>query len=144
MKTSPRFRPPSFILQELVPPPIFDRLGEKAWDLLNEDALRSLQALRDKFGPITVNNWSFGGPFKESGLREADTKTGAPKSAHKRGEAFDCKPKAVSVREMYDYIIAHGEEFPLIRRVENIAFAKTWVHFDVVKHAGAGIRVFMP
>ena len=139
-----RYRPPSFTLQELVPPSIFNRLGEKAWDLLNEDALRSLQALRDKFGPITVNNWSFGGPFKESGLREADTKTGAPKSAHKRGEAFDCKPRASRVKDIYDYVIAHGEQFPLIRRIENIKATPTWFHFDVVPHAGRGIRVFMP
>lgn len=138
------YRPPSFDLRELVPPSVFDRFGEEAWLLLNEDALRSLQAIRDKFGPITVNNWHTSGAFKESGLREADTKTGAPKSAHKRGEAFDCKPKACRVRDVYDYVLANPGEFPLIRRVENIKAAPTWFHFDVTPHAGNGIKVFMP
>lgn len=141
---SDRYRPTSFVLQELVPPPIYSRMGDAAWVLLNENALRSLQALRDKFGPITINNWHTGGACKESGLREAGTKTGAPKSAHKRGEAFDCKPKACTVREMYDYVLSHEDEFPLIRRVENIQYTKTWFHFDVVEHPGAGIKVFMP
>lgn len=139
------YRPPNFKLEELVDPRIHKRLGDKAWDLLNENALRSLQALREKFGPIIVNNWHAGGQYSESGLREQGTKTGAPKSAHKRGEAFDCKPRNVSVREMYDYILAHPSEFPLIRRLESIEATRgLWLHFDVVEHPGAGIRVFKP
>ena len=138
------YRPRNFILQELVPPSIFERMGEGAWNLLNEDALRSLQALRDTFGALVVNNWHKGGAYKESGLREANTTTGAPRSAHKRGEAFDCKPQRCSVREVFDYIVANPSEFPLIRRLEDIAYTPTWLHFDVVAHGGSGIRVFRP
>lgn len=138
------YRPPSFDLRELVAPRIHVRFGDAAWFLLNENALRSLQALREKFGPIVVNNWHTGGSFRESGLREQDTTTGAPKSAHKRGEAFDCKPKACTVRDMYEYVLSHEEEFPLVRRVENIKATLTWFHFDVVEHPGSGIKVFMP
>lgn len=138
------YRPRSFILQELVPPSIFDRMGEEAWTLLDPDALQSLQDLRDRFGPIVVNDWHRGGSYRESGLREADTTTGAPKSAHKRGQAFDCKPKLVSVLHIYDFVTTHPTEFPLIRRVENIQATPTWFHFDVVPHPGPGIRVFMP
>lgn len=138
------YRPRNFILQELVPPSIFEREGEGAWRLLNENALRSLQALRDEFGAIVVNNWHRGGAYRESGLREANTTTGAPRSAHKRGEAFDCKPQRCSVRDMFEYITSNPSEFPLIRRIEDIAFTPTWLHFDVVEHAGSGIRVFKP
>lgn len=138
------YRPPSFSLRELVAPAIFARMGDSAWGLLNENALRALQSLRDHFGIIIVNNWSTGGPYKESGLREANTTTGAPYSAHKRGEAFDCKPAQTSVREMYDYILDNQHEFPLIRRVENIRYTKGWLHMDVVEHSGKGIRVFIP
>ena len=138
------YRPPSFVLEELVAPAIFHELGEAAWDLLNENALRSLQALRDKFGPITVNNWHTGGAYKESGLREQGTTTGAPKSAHKRGKAFDCKFKNYTVRQVFDYVIAHQDQFPLIRRIENIVASPTWLHIDVVEHDGDGIKVFMP
>lgn len=138
------YRPRSFVLQELVAPTIYDRLGEDAWDLFNENALRALQALRDRFGPIVVNDWHRGGTFRESGLREMNTTTGAVKSAHKRGEAFDCKPTQMLSREMNDYIVTHPDEFRLIRRVENKQYTPSWMHFDVVTHDGKGIKVFNP
>ncbi len=138
------YRPPSFDLRELIAPTIYDRLGNASWEFLHEDALRSLQALRDKFGVIVVNNWHTGGAYRESGLRETDSRTGAPKSAHKRGMAFDCKPAHTTVREMYDYVLDNQHEFPLIRRIENIKATPTWLHVDVVPHNGTGIRVFMP
>lgn len=138
------YRPPHFIIQELVDPEIFERLGDGTWGLLDERALRALESVREKFGPITVNNWHRGGRYKESGLRRSDTTTGAPKSAHKQGKAFDCKPSKISVHEMYHYIINNPDEFPLIRRVESIEYATTWVHLDTVEHPGKGIRVFNP
>ena len=138
------YRPTNFVIQELVPPIIFNAMGERAWELLDERALRTLQALRDKFGPITINTWHSGGGFKESGLREQNTTTGAPRSAHKRGMAFDCKPKFCTPREMYDYILDNQGEFPLIRRLEHIDSTPTWLHFDVVNHPGPRIRVFRP
>lgn len=138
------YRPKNFSLQELVPPTTFDRLGEGAWNLLSEPALRSLQAIRDRFGPVTVNDWHRGGLYRESGFREMNTTTGAPKSAHKRGEAFDLKFPEYTVREVYDYILDNSHEFPYIRRMENIESTRTWLHFDVVEHTGKGIRVFKP
>ncbi len=138
------YRTKHFTLSELVAPNIFEDLGEKAWDLLDPNLLAALDKLRERFGPITVNNWRTGGPYKESGLREQDTKTGAPKSAHKRGKAADCKPVHGTVKEMFDYILDNASEFPEIRRMENIAFTPTWLHIDTVEHAGRGIRVFTP
>lgn len=49
-----------FKIQELVPPAIFEARGEKAWELLDERLLITLDRLRDRFGPITVNNWHSG------------------------------------------------------------------------------------
>lgn len=138
------FRPRNFVLQELVAPTIYDRLGAEAWDLLDENAVRALQALRERFGRITVNDWHLGGTYKESGLREQNTATGAPKSAHKRGMAFDCKFRDVLLRDVYETVTTRDDEFPLIRRVENIKATPTWFHFDTVEHGQAGIRVFMP
>ena len=138
------YRPQFFILQELVPPGVFDRLGEAAWDLFDTNALQALDKLRQQFGPITVNNWHRGGAFKESGLREANTATGAPKSAHKLGKAFDCKPGQTTVKAMYDYILDNQNEFQEIRRMEDLSFTPTWLHFDTVEHPGTRIRVFKP
>lgn len=138
------YKPKHFTLQELIAPNIYEDFGDKAWDLLDPELLRALDKLREKFGPITVNNWRTGGAYKESGLRETDTKTGAPRSAHKRGMAADCKPMNCSVQEMYDYILDNQQEFPEIRRMENIKYTPTWLHIDVVDHGGKKIRVFVP
>lgn len=138
------YRPKHFTIQELVAPNIYDDFGDKAWDMLDPKLLRALDKLREKFGAITVNNWRTGGPYKESGLREQSTKTGAPKSAHKRGMAADCKPFECTVHEVYAYILENPHEFPEIRRVENITHTPTWLHIDTVDHPGKGIKVFNP
>ncbi len=138
------YRPKFFILQELVPPSLFDLLGEQAWELFDQNALIALDKLREHFGAIVVNDWHKGGPYKESGLRETNTKTGAPRSAHKVGKAFDCKPKKWTVSDMYNYVVDNPREFPEIRRVENIRFTPTWFHFDTIEHGNEGIRVFRP
>lgn len=49
---------------------------DKLWVMLDERILRTIDKLRDKFGPIIINNWGAGGPRKESGLRVFDTPTG--------------------------------------------------------------------
>ncbi|MGH8235412.1 MAG: hypothetical protein ACREXP_00130 [Steroidobacteraceae bacterium] len=138
------YRPSSFGLQELVPPIIYNSRGESAWELLDERALMTLQALRDALGPITVNNWHSGGAFKESGLRSFDTSTGAKYSQHKFGRAFDCKFGKVTPREAADYILKHPERFPLLTTIENPDATPTWLHVDCRNHNRQGIWVVNP
>ena len=146
------YRPDNFILQELVSPRIYKKHGEAAWNLLDEPAVLALQRIWTKFGRIKINDWHKGGKFDSSGLRDLDDPEGAKNSAHKIGPndtprgfgAFDIKPLDRPLREVYDYVLAHPEEFPEIRRVEDIRFTPTWMHFDTKTHPGAGIRVFKP
>lgn len=137
-------KPISFALDELVPPDIYMSRGERAWELLDRYALITLQQLRDKFGPITVNDWHNGGQFKESGLRSFTTTTGAKLSQHRFGRAFDCKPKNVTVREVADYVLAHPGEFPHLTTIENPDATPTWFHFDVRNHDKPGIWIVNP
>lgn len=139
-----RYRCKHFRIEELVPPDVFAKLGEKAWELFDESLLRGVDRMREHFGPITINDWLWGGKFKESGYRNPDTKTGAPKSAHKRGKALDCKPKNCTPQEMYAYVVDNPTEFPEVRRVEHIRFTPTWFHWDTVEHGNDGIRQFKP
>jgi len=44
-----------FKIQELVPPAVFDARGERAWELLDERMLITLDKLRERYGPVTVN-----------------------------------------------------------------------------------------
>ena len=82
------YRPDHFRLEELVDPLLFRHAGERCWELLDERALQALDALRERFGPLVVNNWHSKGSsftnqiYRESGLRRWDTKTGAARSQH--------------------------------------------------------------
>lgn len=128
--------PKHFKLAELVDPWFLAMPEDQVWDMLDENALRAIDALRDKFGPLLIN----GRGYTESGLRRSDTKTGAKFSMHKVGKAFDLKPlqKGVTVTMMFDWIMANkAEAYAMgIRRVEDIKYTPTWIHVDA-KDTGA-------
>lgn len=118
-----------FKIQELVPPSAYNNLGEAAWRLLDPRALRSIDLLREKFGPIIINTWHNGGNRQWSGLRTDDCPLGAKYSQHKYGRAFDLVFKEVKPQKVIDYILGNPEEFPEITAVET--GTPTWVHIDV-------------
>lgn len=133
------YRPKHFKLAELVDPHFLTMPEDEVWAMLDENALRAIDGLRDKFGPLRIN----GNGYTESGLRRSNTKTGAKLSMHKclpyrKAGAFDLKPlqKGVTVRMMYDWIIANqSEAYAMgIRRVEDIAYTTKgvnhWLHVD--------------
>jgi len=138
------YRPINFVIQELVPPDVFADRGQAAWELLDGWALVTLQALRNRFGPITVNNWHLGGRFKESGLRSFTTTTGAVYSQHRFGRAFDCKFSNTTPRAVSAYILANAQEFPYLTTLEDVEYTPGWLHFDCRNNADTGIRVVKP
>ena len=138
------YRARHFGLQELVCPEIYKARGERAWELLDDESVAMLDGFRDYFGKITVNDYEWGGTFKYSGLRPLTGGVGAPYSMHRYGRAFDCKPKEVTVLEMYNAILAKPEKFPLVRALENIKATPTWLHADRRNHMKAGIWVVNP
>lgn len=128
------YRPKHFTLAQLVDPHFLTTPEDEVWAMLDENALRAIDALRDKFGPLLIN----GRGYTESGLRRPDTKTGAKFSQHKMGKAFDIKPGDyhVTVRKMYNWIIANqSDAYAMgIRRVEGYAYTSRgsvpWLHID--------------
>ena len=120
-----------FSIQELVPPEVYNDLGDKAWALLDREALITLDTLRDVFGTITVNDWLWGGNFKESGLRKVDSAHYRPYSMHSFGKAFDCKFKHTTPEKVQSFILKNPHVFPYLKRIENTKATKTWLHFDV-------------
>ena len=133
-----------FDLRELVTPEIWVTRNSRCVELLDPRALKTLDALRDKFGPTTVNNWHIGGRFKESGLRDPFTSTGAMWSQHKFGRAFDLKFRDAKPQNVFDYVLAHADEFPEITVLEDVAATPSWLHFDVRAASWDGIRVVRP
>lgn len=127
-----------FIIQELVPLEVYMDRGEKAWELFDERALKTLDALRDEFGICTINNWHIGGTRRYSGLRTADCGVGTRYSQHMFGRAFDCLFRDISSEKVREIVLRKREKlFPYITGLElNI----TWFHFDVRNHSP--VKVF--
>lgn len=138
------YRTKYFRLVELVSRQIYEQRGDRAWELLQPAALRTLDLIREKFGRIVVNNWHVNGRYNESGLRAFTTGTGAEWSQHKYGGAFDCKFLDTSPADAYAYIREHPAEFPELTVLENIEKTPTWLHFDVRNHGKRGIWIVNP
>lgn len=138
------YRPKHFILQELVGPDVFKARGERAWEMLRPDILVTLDQIRDKFGTVTVNNWHAGGSFKESGLRNFNSLTGALWSMHKFGCAMDMKFRTSTPEEVAAYILAHAGEFPQLTCLEDASITRSWLHADCRNHSQGGVWVVKP
>lgn len=120
-----------FKLEELVDPQTMQAHGQRAWELLDERALITLDQLRDAFGFCVVNDWHIGGDFKLSGFRPPDCPIGARFSQHKYGRGFDCKFKDIKADAARNYILANEDEFPHLTTLERNV---SWLHFDVRNH----------
>lgn len=98
------------------------------------------QWVRDTLGlPVTINNYATGGQYKESGLRDINTKTGAKKSAHKPLQehgglckAIDIKVKGMTAKEVWDWCMDHQIELYAmgVREIEHWEFCPTWTHLS--------------
>ncbi|MEY8247318.1 MAG: D-Ala-D-Ala carboxypeptidase family metallohydrolase [Bermanella sp.] len=129
-----------FDIKELVSKKVFVDRGQRAWGLLDERALITLDALRKRFGPITVNDWAWGGVNQYRGLREPGCQIGATYSQHRFGRAFDCIFKNTSAQAVREYIMADPDEFPYISALE---LNTSWLHFDV-RNTGPALLTFNP
>ena len=117
-----------FEIYELVPPSVYEKRGQKAWELLDERALVTLDTLRDNLGVCTVNNYYFGGSRKWSGLRTPESPYYSPTSQHSLGKAFDCLFKTVSAEEARQHILSNRDLYPHITGLE---LDVSWLHFDI-------------
>lgn len=94
------YRPKYFKLHELFPPDLYAQYKnqpEYLWRLFDEFVLEALDIVKEFYGmaKVTVNNYYWKGPRKESGLRNPFTKTGAKLSAHKFARAVDFRVEGV-------------------------------------------------
>lgn len=129
-----------FDIKELVTPEMYSDWGERCWTLFDDRLLRVIDTLREKLGPCTINDWSWGGKFKNSGLRDqhfygTTKKYLASRSQHKYGRAVDMKFKQFSAQAVRKYIIEHQTLLADIRFIEcgplKQGQAMNWVHIDV-------------
>lgn len=116
-----------FDIEELVPPHVYEERGYKAWELIDERILRTIDTLRDNLGSATINNYRWGGDRKWSGLRTPESEFYRPYSQHSFGRAVDMVFSKVTAEEARQHIFANKEKYPYIYAVE---LGVSWLHID--------------
>ena len=120
---------PNLFLDEYIPKDAYLKYQNKPHiliSLLDDRLIKSDQMLRDKFGPITINNWWVGGDRNWSGLRTTDSPYYSMTSQHSYGRASD-KLFKVSSQEVREYIKQNWKQLGITRIEDNVS----WVHSDV-------------
>lgn len=119
-----------FQVHELVPKSVFQQYGERAWQLLDDRLLVTLDNLRNLHGSITINNYYWDGDRQWSGLRTSDSPYYSPYSQHSFGRAADCLFKNTTVDAVRNDIINNPDkaEYKYINAVE---LQVSWLHFDI-------------
>ena len=120
-----------FEIHELVPPKVFVQRGEKAWELLDDRLLITLDRLRVRYGSMTVNNYFWGGDRKWSGLRTPDSPYYREFSQHSFGRAADCIFKNYTADHIQKEIQKRCKFDTNLEHINSIELGVTWVHFDV-------------
>ena len=119
-----------FDIRELVPKSVYEKLGESAWELLDRQAIDTLDFIKEKSGKtVIVNNWKWGGEDQYRGYRDRDCPIGAKYSAHKDGKAFDVTVKGWTDEQFEEWLKDHESELPYNIRIEQ-ENTNSKVHID--------------
>lgn len=95
--------------------------------LLDRRLIQADQLLRDKFGPIIINNWWNDGDRNWSGIRTPISPYYSYTSQHPWGRASDKIFNYVSAQEVREYIKGTYRELGIMCIEENVS----WIHSDV-------------
>ena len=124
-----------FGMGELVPEYLYSKYRhrpDKIWELFDETALTTLDALRKRYGTTLINTWQFGGLSEYRGFRPWECNVGATLSQHKFGRAFDLTFKHADAREARRDILSLTPEQRLAAgiRIRRLETGIPWFHFD--------------
>lgn len=120
--------PKHLIIQEIVPRDLYDMFKDpvQLFALFDEQVLMGADWLRNRYGPMTCNNWHLGGDFKWSGFRTTESPHYSPGSMHSVGKALDLKFSKFSAEEIRANL-RNLEYVPHITRIED---GVSWLHID--------------
>ena len=119
--------------KQVLPPSIYKVRGVKGLELMDVNVLRFIDRLRKNLGvPLTVNNWSVGGGYSQSGLRDVGhygsyAAMERSFSTHKYGKALDFRSNHMFPHEIRKHIIENQHLYPMVSFME---VGITWVHVD--------------
>jgi len=134
-----------FKAHELIPPDIYAKYGERAFFLMDDRVLRLQDAIREEFGPATVNDYHWGGSREWSGLRTPDSPWYSKLSQHSFGRSVDSIRKVITAEEIRDHIKTNPKRWLDAAGVESITLedGTSWLHTDV-RNGKPGINSFTP
>jgi hypothetical protein len=139
--------PQYFKSYELVPQMVYKKYLSRGENwlfpvLFDERLLRLIDKIRSQFGPMTINDWIFGGENQWRGFRTGTCNVGADLSQHRFGRAVDMIPKDISAKEIRKAIIADPIRYAEIGGLE---MGISWLHIDVRPRNSQGqINLFYP
>jgi hypothetical protein len=140
------YTPVFFATQELVPPSVYEALGESALLVMDDRILKTADTIRDFFkAPVIINDWIWN-PDEDrqrtlSGFRPCDTKLGAKYSQHKFGRAIDCLIPDLDIEDVREAILSNRDAFPYITAMELVV---PWLHVDCRTSSRDDIILFKP
>lgn len=141
--------PKYFKAKELIPTKLYKKYKSRgdAWMLgilFDERLLKVADSIRDSFGPMTVNDWAYGGKNQWRGFRGPSCGIGATLSQHRFGRALDLIPKNISPDEIRDELIEKQND-PIYNLIGGLEMNITWLHIDVrQRNADNAINLFYP
>jgi len=156
--------PTHFSIEELMPESIIKEDEAKGrnkntlWRYFAPKMLWTLDQLRNRYGPVIVNDYVYGGNNHQRGYRDprsilvynpetgkTETKYSSLGSQHCLGRAADCTFTRVTSEEVRQDILKHptAVDFKYITALE---LGISWFHFDVRNwdRAKLGILTFYP
>lgn len=141
------YKPRSFRIEELVPKAVFDKRGEKAWELINPELSVSVQAIKDYTNcRVTINDYLWGGIRNNQCFRTADFYDGFSLSQHLRGDAADPLIEGMSPEESRELII-YMKKNGKLDYVTAMEDEVNWLHIDCrpcEREDETGLFIFKP
>ncbi len=119
-----------FAIHELLPPHLFNQMGEKGWKLLDPRMLWTLDQLRDRYGSMTVNSYYWGGKREWSGLRTPNSPYYSETSGHTTGTAADVLFARHRSQKVRDDIFENPDD-KAFKFITELELGISWFHFSV-------------
>jgi hypothetical protein len=118
-----------FAIHELVPAAVYQARGERAWELLDDRLIVTLDRMRDRYGKIQMNNYVWGGEDQWRGLRTSDSPYYSPYSQHTFGRAADPMFQDITNAQVRQDIL-DNPFFPCFEYVTSVELDTPHLHFD--------------
>lgn len=119
-----------FNIKELVSKETYAKRGEKSWQLMDDRLLMTIDKLREKYGKMTINSWSFGGNRNWAGLRTSDSPWYSTYSQHTFGRAVDIIFNDITAEEVRKDILADPDS-DVFASINSFEEGTSWLHIDV-------------